>query len=256
LACLSLSKDRFDRMRNIKLILEYDGTEFCGWQIQPNARTVQSELKKALQTILHEEISITGAGRTDTGVHASGQVANFFTDAGMEPSKIKAALNGTLPRDIRIITVESVPLQFNARFDAKKREYHYKITRRERAIARDYFWCYKGDLNIDKMRQASQHFIGEHDFQSFCKASPEVTAHICHVETLDWIEEEDFLMMKIIADRFLHNMVRIIMGTMIQIGRGKIDPAQIPHILAAKDRKAAGATAPAKGLFLVKVYYE
>lgn len=243
-------------MRNIKLILEYDGTNFCGWQWQPRDRTVQGELQKSLARILQEQVKIIGSGRTDTGVHALGQVANLHIHSEMSVEKIKAGLNGTLPKDIRVLSVEIAPPQFNARYDAQKREYHYSISRRQRAIGRCYCWYYKAALDLAKIRQASQHLIGEHDFRSFCQTGADVSHFICRVELIDWIEQDDLIVLKIIADRFLHNMVRIIVGTMLEVGVGKIDPPNVKEILMAKDRKRAGPTVPPRGLCLVKVYYD
>lgn len=242
-------------MRNIKIVLEYDGTNFCGWQLQPYDRTVQGELNKSLNKFLHENVTIIGAGRTDSGVHALGQVANFTTNSELSLTKIKTALNGTLPNDIRVLSVEEVPADFNARFDAKKREYHYTITKRERAIARYYSWHFHPKLELAKIRQASQYLVGKHDFQSFCQSNAEVNNYICDIESISWIEAEDNLILKIIANRFLHNMVRIIVGTMVEVGQGKIEPTRVKKILKTKDRNNAGPTVPAQGLCLIKVYY-
>ena len=242
-------------MRNIKLTLEYDGTNFCGWQIQPRERTVQAVLGNSLKTILHEDVVITASGRTDTGVHALGQVANFLTNSEIKTAKLKAALNGTLPKDVRISEIELVPIDFNSRFDAKKREYRYFITKRERAIGRDYCWCLKYDLDLPGMQDATRFLVGEHDFQSFCKINTEIAHFNCIIESIELNEKDDMITFKIIANRFLHNMVRIIVGTMIQVGQKKIEPAYLEDIIAAKDRRAAGQTAPAKGLFLYKIYY-
>lgn len=242
-------------MRNIKLVLEYDGTNFCGWQFQPRDRTVQEELKKSLSRILQEDVNIIGAGRTDSGVHASGQVANFLSNSEMSLYKMKAALNGTLPQDVRVLSIEAVPQHFNARFNAKKREYHYSISKRERAITRYYSLHFKGELDLEKIRQASQYLIGEHDFQSFCQSNAEVAHYICSIESMEWEETEDMIVLKIIANRFLHNMVRIIVGTMFEVGQGKIESDHVKKILEAKDRNSAGPTVAAKGLCLVRVYY-
>lgn len=242
-------------MRNIKLILEYDGTNFCGWQWQPHDRTVQGELKKSLKRILQEDVNIIGAGRTDSGVHALEQVANFLTNSEMSSEKMKAGLNGTLPKDVRVLSIETAPRYFHARYDAMKREYQYSISKRERAIASDYSWYIKTELDLEKIRKESQYLIGKYDFKSFCQSNTDVNHYICHVELIEWLETKDMIVLKIIANRFLHNMVRIIVGTMIEIGVGKIEPIQIKKILAAKNRDRAGPTVPAKGLSLIKVYY-
>ncbi len=242
-------------MRNLKLVLNYDGTYFSGWQWQPQNRTVQGELRQSILHILHEEVNIIGAGRTDAGVHAAGQVANFLTNAEMSTSKLKAALNGTLAKDIRVQSVDEVDEGFNSRFDAINREYHYTISRQEKAIARQYVYCYRYELDMNKIREASEYCLGENDFASFCQSHSDVTHHRCHVERLEWIENVETIQMRIIANRFLHNMVRIIVGTMIQVGLGKIEPAAVGDILKARDRRRAGPTVPARGLCLAKVYY-
>ena len=242
-------------MRNIKITIEYDGTNFCGWQIQPKVRTVQAEFQQALKQIFGKEIKIIGAGRTDSGVHARGQVANFDVDSEMPLEKIAAALNGNLPKDVRVLEAEEVDLSFHARFAAKKRIYRYYITRRERAINRQYLWCYKSKLNIEQMQKAANHLIGTLDFKSFCAEKADLPHHFCTVETCSWELNDDLLILTISANRFIHSMVRIIVGTMIEVGRGALSADDIPEILAARDRKRAGPTAPAKGLILEKIIY-
>lgn len=242
-------------MRNIKIVLEYDGTNFCGWQIQPNVRTVQDEIQKALKKIFSQKINIIGAGRTDSGVHAREQVANFNVDSKMPAEKIMAALNGNLPKDVRVLKAEDVDMSFHARFAARKRIYRYYITRRERAINRHYYWCYKSHLDIEEMQKAASHLIGTLDFKSFCAERAVLDHHFCTVDNCFWEEKDDLLILTISANRFIHSMVRIIVGTMIEVGRGYLSADQIPEILAARDRKKAGPTAPAKGLILEKIIY-
>jgi len=242
-------------MRNIRLIIEYDGTDFHGWQYQPDLRTIQGEIQRAMKIIFKREINIIGAGRTDTGVHAKGQAANFLIDHPMPVSTIKAALNGNLPGDVRIISADEVDEKFHARYDAIKRHYSYTITRQEKAINRFYVWCHKSDLNIEKMQQASNYLLDEHDFKAFCHADENMNHYRCFVEQIVWEQNNELLTLNIIANRFLHNMVRIIVGTMINIGRGFTPVEQIPQILESRDRRSAGPTVPAKGLCLKKVYY-
>lgn len=242
-------------MKNIKIVLEYDGTDFCGWQYQPNLRTVQDELQRSLKKIFQKEINVIGAGRTDSGVHARAQVANFLIEKEMAPGTIMAALNGNLPKDIRVLSSEEVELSFNSRFSAIKRHYRYHITRIERAINRNYIWCFKTYLDIDKMQQASDFLLGDQDFKSFCQEGADVKHHFCQMEKLTWEQKNETITLDIIANRFLHNMVRIIVGTMIDVGRGYTAAEKIPEILQAKDRKQSGQTAPAKGLCLEKIYY-
>lgn len=242
-------------MRNIKLVVEYDGTDFHGWQFQPGLRTIQGQIQNALKIIFKNDINVIGSGRTDTGVHARGQVANFLTDHSMSVSTVKAALNGNLPRDVRIISAEEVDENFHARYDAIKRHYSYTITRQEKAINRFYAWCYKSELNIENMQQASNYLLGKHDFKAFCHANENANHYRCFVEEIVWEQNDELIILNIIANRFLHNMVRIIVGTMINVGRGFTPVEQIPQILKSHDRRNAGLTVPAKGLFLEKVYY-
>lgn len=242
-------------MRNIKVVLEYDGTDFCGWQIQPNVRTVQEEIERSLKRIFNQKINVIGAGRTDSGVHARGQVANFKLDTEMPASTIMAALNGNLPKDVRVLSVEDVDLNFHARFNAKKRQYHYYITRKERALGRYYMWCYKSQLDIEKIITASKYLEGKQDFKSFCQENADLKHHYCTVEKIEWKIEKDILTLEIVANRFIHSMVRIIVGTLIDVGRGFTPVEAIQEILQARDRKKSGPTAPAKGLCLEKIYY-
>lgn len=242
-------------MRNIKIVIEYDGTNFHGWQYQPDLRTIQGEIQRAMRIIFKSEINIIGAGRTDTGVHAKAQVANFLIDHPMPVLTIKAALNGNLPRDVRIISADEVDEKFHARYDAIKRHYSYTITRQEKAINRFYVWCHKSDLNIEKMQHASNYLLGEHDFKAFCHADENMNHYRCFVEQIVWEQNNELITLNIIANRFLYNMVRIIVGTMINIGRGFTPAEQIPQILESRDRRSAGITVPAKGLCLEKVYY-
>ncbi len=242
-------------MRNIKLLLEYDGTHFHGWQFQPGFRTVQGEIQKALKKIFDNEINVNGAGRTDTGVHARGQVANFLIEHAMPVNTITAALNGNLPRDVRILSAAEVEEDFHARYNAIKRHYSYTITRQEKAIDRYYIWCYKAELNIEQIQQASNDLLGEHDFKAFCQADENANHYRCFVEEIRWEQKDEILILNIIANRFLHHMVRTIVGTMINVGRGYMAVQQISGILESRDRSRAGPTVPAKGLCLEKVYY-
>jgi len=242
-------------MRNIKLILEYDGTDFHGWQFQPGLRTIQDEIERSLKKIFNQEINVVGSGRTDSGVHAMGQVANFSIDSAMTPEKIRAALNGTFPKDVRVMAVEEVPENFNSRYAAIRRHYRYTIIQNESALKRFYAWCFKTKLNVEKMQRASDFLKGKHDFQAFCQAGADVKHHWCTVEEIRWQQQNDVLTLDIAANRFLHNMVRIIVGTMVDVGREFTPVSQVLEILNSKDRTLAGPTVPAKGLCLIKVYY-
>jgi tRNA pseudouridine38-40 synthase len=242
-------------MRNVKLLLEYDGTDFCGWQWQPKGRSVQGTLQAALKLLLQEEIKVTAAGRTDAGVHALGQVANFKTDSSLDVKSIRLGLNSYLPPDIVVIEADDVHDNFHARFDAIKRKYRYVIAKRPRAIGRRFSWYCKYDLNLKAIRNASGYLLGEHAFNAFCNANEEESHYLCNVETIDWKETGDTINLEICANRFLRNMVRILVGTFVEVGRGKMKPETVKALLDSKDRNKSVFVAPAKGLFLEKVYY-
>lgn len=242
-------------MRNVKLLLEYDGTNYSGWQKQENGITVQGELEKSLKIIIGQETALTGAGRTDRGVHAKGQVANFKTSADISAEKIKGGLNGTLPRDIRVLASEDVDEEFDSRRSAVERHYGYKIIRRATALERHFAHRLEINLNVREMNSAAQFIMTQKDFNSFCKATSETENKKCHVLKSVWNEYDDFLYYTIRADRFLHHMVRSLVGTMIEIGSGKIGIEDFKLIFEKSDRRAAGPTAPAHGLYLEKVVY-
>ncbi len=242
-------------VRNIKLVIEYDGTDFCGWQKQPNVRTVEGELVRALKDLTGSEPEIVAAGRTDSGVHAIGQVVNFSTLSGLSAERLKNALNSVLPSDVRIVECSDVPLAFNSRFDAKFRVYRYEIMLRPTSIWRRYRWYIKWNLNLDVMRKASEYLIGEHDFSSFtCKAeerSPWINMSEMWIKKL----EPDGIALEFKANRFLRKMVRLIVGTLVEVGRGRMTPDTVCDILRAAAKARAGPCAPAHGLYLVRVEY-
>jgi tRNA pseudouridine38-40 synthase len=242
-------------MRNIKLVLEYDGSDFFGWQRQPLLRTVQGEVEKAFQSLTQNEVKITAAGRTDTGVHALGQVANFQTESALSIETFCRGGNALLPDDIRILSAEEVPENFNARFSAIARHYQYVMCTRPTAIRRKFCWHVKETIAVAPMQQACQFLIGEKDFSSFCQAGAELDNFLCDVSYARFTQTDKQIVFEIGANRFLHNMVRILVGTLLGIGQGKQQPQELTGILEAKDRKVAGTTAPAYGLFLVRVDY-
>ncbi|MBN1478851.1 tRNA pseudouridine(38-40) synthase TruA [candidate division KSB1 bacterium] len=242
-------------MRNIKLIIEYDGTNFCGYQIQPNERTVQAELERSLSMLTTETIRLTAAGRTDSGVHALGQVVNFKTKSRLPIEAFVRGGNTRLPKDIRILLAEDVPEDFSARYSAKSRTYRYVITRKSQAIGRHYAWYYWNQLDVKKMRAACADILGSQNFASFCQAKAEVDHYICDVRYAYWQQIDNRLIFEICANRFLHNMVRTLVGTMVEIGDVQLQTANMREILLARDRRAAGQTAPAHGLFFVRVDY-
>lgn len=242
-------------MRNIKLLLEYDGTNFSGWQWQPRDRTVQGTLQVAINKLLQQTPKIYAAGRTDSGVHALGQVANFKTESQLDATSVRLGLNSYLPPDAVVLAVDEVEETFHARYSAVKRVYRYVISKRFRAIARNYSWFCKYPLDVRGIREASRHLIGEHVFSAFCKESDEEPHYLSNVESLEWSETDDEVILRICANRFLHSMVRIIAGTMVDVGRGRIKPDEVKNILDSRDRNRAGFSVPPQGLFLERVCY-
>ena len=245
-------------MKRIKLTIAYDGTNYCGWQIQPNGITIEEILNKALSKMTGEEILVIGASRTDSGVHAMGNVAVFDTDTTIPAEKIAVALNQRLPEDIVITKSEEVPLDFHPRYCncSKTYEYHIINTRIPIPTKRltNYFVSYV--LDIDKMRQAASYLVGEHDFVSFCNVRTDVENTVRTITALDILTNGNEITIRITGNGFLYNMVRIIVGTLIRVGRGFYEPEKVKEVLEAKDRKAAGVTAPAHGLMLVEIKYE
>lgn len=241
--------------RNIKLQIEYDGTDFVGWQRQPNGRTVQHEIEIAIKRIIQEDSNIVGAGRTDSGVHARGQVANFYTERKFNIQEINRSLNGVLPEDIFIQSVEEVEETFSARYSAKKREYQYFISTVNSVFGRKYSWHLDYALDLDKMNFIARSIIGIHDFQSFCKGDSDVEHYRCEIFDSFWRKENSMLIYKVSANRFLHGMVRALVGTMVNVGRGFTTTEQCNKILHSKNRSTAGQAAPAAGLFLERVIY-
>lgn len=242
--------------RTIKLTLEYDGTDFVGWQYQENGRSVQDVVEKGLSQILQEPVRIVGAGRTDSGVHAKGQVASFRTESLLNCASIARGLNGVLPPDVVTLAAEEAAADFNARFSARSRRYEYVIRRFPTAIARKFSWWVGYKLNLGMMLECLGEIGGVHDFESFCKSDSDVRHYQCNVMNASWREpDESSLVFDITADRFLHGMVRTLVGTMVEIGRGYRPADDLKRILASKDRREAGMAAPAQGLFLTEVHY-
>ncbi len=244
-------------MRNVKLTIEYDGTNYCGWQKQNNEKTIQEEIEKAIYKAVGEVVEVIGSSRTDAGVHARGMVANFKTNATIPFDKFKYAINDKLPDDIAIIESEEVSEDFHARYDSKGKTYCYSIINRQQkpAIGRNYVYHFKWDLDIEKMREACKHFIGKHDFKAFRSLGSSVKTTERTIEELYIESEGEKINIFITADGFLYNMVRIIVGTLLKVGRGKIPVEDIEKIILLGDRKKAGPCVPAQGLILEKVYY-
>lgn len=244
-------------MRNIKLILAYDGTDFHGFQTQPILRTVQGVLQETLEGVVGHPVSIIGSGRTDAGVHARGQVVNFKTSSRIPIEKWPIVLNTKLPDDLVIQAAELVEDDFHARFCAKGKEYRYRIDRSPYTdvFLRKYSHHVPYPLRLEPMKEAAKHLVGRHDFTSFCAANTPVENKVRHLYKVDLIEEGSLLTIVCRGEGFLYNMVRIIAGTLLDIGRGKLSPDEIPGILEARDRTRAGLTAPAKGLTMWEVLY-
>ncbi len=244
-------------MKRVKLIVSYDGTNYCGWQVQPNGITVQEVLNKALSELLREEIHTMGASRTDAGVHARGNVAVFDTEARMPADKISFALNTRLPEDIRIVHSEEVPADFHPRFTSTIKTYEYKIlnTTFPDPLRRIDSIHWYGPLDLDLMQQAAKRLVGTHDFRGFATAKgPEDNTVRTIYKTELW-KEEDMIHFRITGNGFLYNMVRIIVGTLMDVGKGVCPPEQIDVILETRDRETAGPTARPQGLTLVEIRY-
>lgn len=237
--------------------LSYRGTNYHGWQRQDNAISVQEVFEKAMAVILGDEIGITGAGRTDTGVHALYYAAHFDLNkpTGYDLEKLVYKLNSYLPDDISVLNIFPVQPEAHARFDALSRTYQYRIARRKDPFATGFSMLYTGHLNIEKMNIAANALKEYHDFDSFCKLHSDNKTTRCIIYEASWRKEGNMLYFEITADRFLRNMVRAIVGTLIDVGRGKIDYEGFKDIIKAKDRKRAGASVVAEGLFLTKIYY-
>jgi tRNA pseudouridine38-40 synthase len=250
-------------MRNIKLVLAYDGTDFCGWQVQPDASTIQGTLATAIGRITGEKVLPQGSGRTDAGVHAIAQVATFTTESVIPPANFVIALNDILPPSIRVVEASEVSADFHARKSARGKTYRYRIYREAICppfLAR-YVWHYPYPLDEDAMRSAAPLIEGEHDFTSFAAVDPErgqEQESISNVRTIfssQWRREAGELIYEVRGSGFLHHMVRNLVGTFLLVGKGTLQPPDMVTILEAKNRSAAGATAPASGLYLVSVDY-
>ena len=245
-------------MKRVKIVVAYDGTNYCGWQVQPNGLSVQEVLEKHLSDLLCEEIRITGASRTDAGVHALGNVAAFNTSARMAADRISFAMNTRLPADIRIQESAEVPMEFHPRFANTVKTYEYRIFNRKfpDPTKRLYSFFYHYPLDVEKMQEAAGYLVGEHDFKSFCTAKPEVESTVRTIYSLDVFKEgEDMIVLRVRGNGFLYNMIRIIAGTLIRVGGGAYPPEHVKEILEAKDRSLAGETARPEGLTLVEIEY-
>jgi tRNA pseudouridine38-40 synthase len=242
-------------LRNIKLLLEYEGTAFAGWQVQPEQRTVQGVLESALSKMTGEKVTLIGSGRTDAGVHASGQVANFKTEADIPLKAFNEGLNSLLPRDVAVLKAEEADQDFHSRFGATSRLYRYQIITRRSPLLERYAWRIIYHLDREVLPELCPAILGQHDFTAFASAQAEVDNFTVNVARAGWRDYGGVLSFEIMADRFLHNMVRILVGTMIDVARGHLKAEDMARILGSRDRTLAGKTAPACGLCLVKVEY-
>ena len=245
-------------MRNIRLLIEYDGTNYAGWQRQKNDKTVQETLSKVIEQVVREKITLYGAGRTDAGVHALGQVANFKTNSAIPSEQLVHAINFYLPHDITVKEATDVPESFHAQYNAKSKVYQYTLLNDwiRSSLNRNICYMCGFQLDMNKMTEASRCLIGTHDFTSFTTKALQEKNRIRTIKKLDIRKEGKYIYFTIEADGFLYNMVRTIVGTLIEVGRGKISAGDIKGILDVKNRKLAGPTAPAKGLCLMAVKYE
>lgn len=244
-------------MNNIKITLEYDGTNYYGWQRQKGMKTIQGEIEEALFVVTKERCEVTGSSRTDAGVHAKGFVANFKTNSKVPPNKFREALNVKLPNDIVILKSEKVEDEFHARYYAKGKTYEYYILNDEvpSALMRNQVYHYKYDLDIEEMKIAAKQFIGTHDFSAFKTQGSSVKGTIRTIFDVKVEKIEKIIKISVSGDGFLYNMVRIIVGTLINVGRGKTNSSSITEIINKKDRNLAGDCVPPNGLLLKEVYY-
>lgn len=244
-------------MKRVKLTIAYDGTNYCGWQIQPNGITIEELVNKALRKLTGENITVIGASRTDSGVHAMGNVAVFDTETTIPSDRIAMAVNRILPEDIVVMKSEEVALDFHPRYCDCEKTYEYHIVNTRTLIPTkrltNYFVSY--ELDIDKMREGAAYLLGEHDFASFCNIKTDVENTVRTVKELEILKNNEEITIRISGNGFLYNMVRIIVGTLIRVGRGFYQPEQVKEILEAKNRKAAGVTAPPHGLMLMEIRY-
>ncbi len=242
---------------NIKVVLEYDGSNFAGWQQQASGRTVEAELKRALREVTGKDHIVYGAGRTDAGAHAEGQVANFRTDGRLSPQRLMAALNARLPDDVAVLSAEVVPDEFHARYSARWRRYRYRYLDRPArpALERGRCWHVPGPLDVDAMSQAARALVGKHDWTSFCSASEPADARVREMRSARVVRHGDFVELELVAEGFLRGLARSIAGALAEVGRGRRPPEWVGQVLRARDRRQAPRTAPAGGLTLMEVIY-
>ncbi len=244
-------------MRNIKLTIEYDGKEFNGWQKQPNKLNIQGEIERAIEEITGEQVDLYGSGRTDAGVHSLGQVANFKTNSKLPIEKVAIAINSKLKKSIRIKKAEEVSENFHSRYNCHKKKYRYIINNSSQgsAIYRGLEYHVSQKLNVEEMKKAIKFFEGEHDFKAFKSSGTSSKSSVRTIYNAELKQNGERIIIELTGNGFLYNMVRIISGTLLEVGLGNIKAEDIPNIIENKDRKMAGKTLPPHGLYLVEVMY-
>ena len=241
----------------MKVVLEYDGTNFAGWQQQAHGRTVEAELKKALKQVSGADHKVYAAGRTDAGAHAEGQVVTFQTDGRISPQRMVGALNARLPEDVAVLSAEMVPDDFHARYSARWRRYRYRYLDRPSrpALERGRCWHVRGPLDVEAMSKAARVLIGKHDWTSYCSASEPPNARVREMRTAHVARNGDFVELELVAEGFLRGLARSLAAALAEVGRGKQPPGWVGEVLRARDRRQAPRTAPAAGLTLMEVIY-
>ena len=245
-------------MRNLRMVVAYVGTRYAGWQVQPGTPTIQGVLEERASRMLCGPVRLAGAGRTDAGVHARGQVANFLTESRIPPAGLVRGLNSLLPEDIVVMRADEVEESFHARADARGKEYGYRIVSAEvvSPFEAPFVAAVRGRLDAAAMRAAARHFLGTHDFTSFCPVASPIENKVRTLRVSEVEQEDDGrVTFRVIGDGFLRHMVRTLAGTLIWVGRGRLDAAAIPGIVSGRDRRLAGPVAPASGLILEQVFY-
>lgn len=257
---LSLTKEAIASKKNIFALVAYEGTRYLGWQKTATGPSIQESLEKALATLLKIESKAEAASRTDAGVHAQGQIVNFFVDQEVSLEKLLRGMNALLPKDIVVRHLEEARPSFHPTLEAKAKEYHYQVVFGPSGtpFLRDFAWHYPSDLQLSAMEEAASHLLGRHDFSSFCNDRSLLDIDpVCEIRSIVFEEfAPDALKIRITGNRFLYKMVRNIVGTLVYVGSGKLNQSDLPLILKAKDRTLSGMTAPAKGLILHKVFYD
>lgn len=246
-------------MRRVRIVVAYDGTNYCGWQVQPNGITIEEVLNREISMLTGEKICIIGASRTDSGVHALGNVAVFDTESPIPPERMAYALNQRLPDDIVIVRSDEVTADWHPRYqDFVKKTYEYHIYNAEcpNPLRKRYATFVSFPMDVDQMRKGASYLVGEHDFASFCNVRTNVSDTVRTVDSIEIQKDGSEIIIRITGNGFLYNMVRIIAGTLIRVGRGFYTPERVKEILDAKERTEAGVTAPANGLVLMEIKYE